>query len=476
MMMSNLRFSIMVVAILAWTSPAMAVVGETTVKVADGSAPIPQATVTITFKNQAGKPIQTVKRPTLRSGPKAGTRTVQIPDNTKTVDISVTTAGGKTQTRTDLDVTTLTNREIVIDVPGGGAPPPLIAGPVPRTRVPVEPVLTPTYPGSGGVPIAIGGSWTQIPQVSGGTRFSGAGTETSIVDSRRSIPGVSGALGLDIPAPRDRAFFNFDYFTMVASFNGFSDSVRGTVPVGTSSAFTYIVPNPASGSTGLGPTVTGQSVTIATKGQFWDLALGTTTRVPAGPIFASPTGSFWTYGFGVRYRNMNVDHNIVQQSATVADLNVGIDLNIRSHFIGPNLAVGFEAVQPLPSGVFGGASAYLSPGALITDASARQISRCGPCGAASPEFNLVLQRDFADTSFALMTGVNALVGYRFNPNFRVQGEASYQYLSQQKSLAVPTSPLRQPIALTSNHSDTFSVGGRLVFDFFPAHGLKQTTR
>ncbi|MDO8399276.1 MAG: hypothetical protein Q7T45_15795 [Bradyrhizobium sp.] len=443
----------------------MALVGETTVKVTDGAAAIPQATITITFKNQAGKPLQTVKRPVLRTGPKTGTRTVAIPDNTRTADITVTTATGQTQTRTGLDVTLLTDREIVIDVPGGA--PPQTAGPAPRTGPPAEPFPAVVYPGAGGFPLASGASWTRIPQVSGGTRFGGGGAEVSIVDSRRSIPGVTAAVGVNIPAPRDRAFFNFDYFTMVANFNGFNDSVRGNVPVGTSSAFTYIFPNPASGSTGLGPTVTGQSVTLDTRGQFWDIALGTTTRVPAGPIFASPTGSFWTYGFGVRYANMNTEHNITQQSLTFPDLNVAINLALRSHFIGPNFTVGFEAMQPLPSGMFGGASASISPGALITDASARQASRCGPCGGASPEFDLVLQRNFSDTSFAVMTGVNGFIGYRFNPNFRVQGEASYQYLSQLKSFAVPTSPVRQPIGLTSSSSDIFSVGGRLVFEFNP---------
>lgn len=472
--MSRLAITIGALAVLAWIPPALAVVGETTVKVADGAAPIPQATITITFKNKAGKALQTVKRPALRTGPKAGTRTVRIPDHTSTADITVTTATGRTQMRTGLDVALLNDREIVIDVPGGA--PPQTSGPAPRTGAPAEPFPAVAYPGAGGLPVAIGSSWTRIPQVSAGTRFSGTGAEISIIDSRRSIPGVSAALGLDIPTPRDRVFWAGDYFTIAAGFNGFNDSVRGVVPVGTSSAYTYILPNPASGSTGIGPTVTGQTVTIATRGQFWDLALGTTTRVPAGPIFASPTGSFWTYGFGVRYRHMNVEHDITQQSATFPDLNLAISLNLRSQFIGPNFAFGFEAMQPLPSGMFGGASAFISPGALITDASARQASRCGPCGIASPEFDLVLQRNFNDTTFAVMTGVNGFIGYRFNPNFRIQGEASYQYLSQMKSFAVPTSPAGQPIGLTSNSSDIFSVGGRLVFDFHPAQDWKQAAR
>ena len=129
-------------------------------------------------------------------------------------------------------------------------------------------------------------------------------------------------------------------------------------------------------------------------------------------------------------------------------------------------------MRPLPSGPFAGVAGFLAPGALITDASARQASRCGPCGAASPEFNLVLQRDFADTAFALMAGVNGYVGYQFNPNFSVQAEASYQYLSRLMSLAVPTSPLRQPIGLAAGSSDVLWVGGRAVFKFDPTQAMQ----
>ena len=66
-----------------------------------------------------------------------------------------------------------------------------------------------------------------------------------------------------------------------------------------------------------------------------------------------------------------------------------------------------------------------------------------------------------------MAGLNGYVGYRVNPNFRIQGDVSYQYLSQLKSFAVPNTPAQQPIALSSDTSSILSVGGRLVFDFKP---------
>jgi hypothetical protein len=42
-----------------------------------------------------------------------------------------------------------------------------------------------------------------------------------------------------------------------------------------------------------------------------------------------------------------------------------------------------------------------------------------------------------------------------------------------KSFAVPTSPVRQPIGLSSGSSDIFSVGGRLVFEFNPVPPLRK---
>ncbi len=462
--MRKTSLAILALAFLAFMPQAWAIVGETTVKVVDAGTPVPQATISVTFKDQSGRKLQTVRRPTLRTGPGTGTRKVTIPDNTKTADIAVTTANGGTATRTGVDVAQLINTEIVIDVPGGSAPP-QTAGPGSRTPGPAASVPPYSYPSGGGLPAAGSGTWTRIPQVSGGTRFGGVGIgEVAAAESKRTLPGASGSAGIVVPV--DRVFFNFDYFTALASVNGFSDSVNSSVPVGTSSAFTYIVPNPASGSTGVGPTATGQSVTIGTSGQFWDVAVGAGGRVPVGQVFAPPTGAFWTYGLGVRYRHMTVEHNIAQQSSTFPDLNLAINLDLRSQFIGPSFSLGFEATQPLPSGFFGGASAFIAPGALITDASARQASRCGPCGAASPEFNLILQRDFSESGFAFMAGVSGFVGYQFNPRVRIQAEASYQYLSDMKSFAVPTSPVRQPIALTSGFTDTISVGGRLVFDIF----------
>ena len=55
--MGRLKFAVVTMVALACATPARAVVGETTVKVAEGTTAIPQATITVTFKSQAGTPL-----------------------------------------------------------------------------------------------------------------------------------------------------------------------------------------------------------------------------------------------------------------------------------------------------------------------------------------------------------------------------------------------------------------------------------
>ncbi len=352
---------------------------------------IPQATVTITFKSQAGKAVQTVKRTTLPSGPKAGTRTVKIPDEARTADITVTTANGKTVTRTDLDVSSLSDKESLIDVPGGNAPPPPQTARVfPRPGVPVEPIPVLMYPGGGGVPFAIGSSWTSVPVVTGGTRFVGGG-ETSIIESRRTIPGVTAALGVAVPV----AFA--DYFGVIGSFNGFDDTVRGSVPVGSSSCLHLHHPESGQRLDRHRPRSRARTVTLGTKGPVLGPCDGSELPRARGiDLRASPARSV-TYSVGLRYRYMEVDHTIIQQSPTFADLNQTINLNLRSHLHPTELLGLAKRCNRCRRAASAAHPPSCSPGALISNANARQRSRCGPCGGGSPEFDLVLQRGFSDS-------------------------------------------------------------------------------
>jgi opacity protein-like surface antigen len=138
--MRNLIFVVVSFVALIWAGVAAAVVGATVVAT-DGAKPLDEATVSLTFKDAGGKKISTISHTTTH----AGRKTFKIPDKTAKVDVTVTARNGKRETRTDVDVGTLTGGEFVVDVPGGSEPP---SGPGSRssrprfTPMPSGPYLT----------------------------------------------------------------------------------------------------------------------------------------------------------------------------------------------------------------------------------------------------------------------------------------------------------------------------------------------
>lgn len=129
------------IAAVVWAAPAWAIIGSTTIKVTDRGQPIPTATVTLTFKDKAGKP---VGKPVRRRATRAGTPKIKIPDNTATVDISVRTPR-RTVRRKSVDVGQLTDKDFTIDVPGGSRPPVRS-----RSRSPVVDPIDEAAAGGGG--------------------------------------------------------------------------------------------------------------------------------------------------------------------------------------------------------------------------------------------------------------------------------------------------------------------------------------
>ena len=115
--------------------------------------------------------------------------------------------------------------------------------------------------------------------------------------------------------------------------------------------------------------------------------------------------------------------------------------------------------------MFGGVRAFVAPGVQTTDADASQFSRCVPCGPASTEFNVLLQRDLSSSKFSMITGAMAYVGYQFTPNAKVLVEAAYENQSAVPVFSVPITPSQQPIALRNGSTDTFRFGGKVLLSF-----------
>jgi hypothetical protein len=332
----------------------------------------------------------------------------------------------------------------------------------------------------------------RLPGVQDGTSVTPGG-EFPIISSERRMSGESASGLFEVPMGRFGGSFRPWQWTMPeepgayvpfggrlrigASYNRFDGSASGSVPVGEDSAYTYLAPNPASGSTGIGPTGTGQDVRIDTEGHSIDVMADLVNRLyltgqlpervtPQAPGEAVIQRWFET-GFGLRYRHFEVEHRIRQQSLTFADLNSLIGLEVNSNFLAPNFTLGGGFEPAGPSGVFGGLSGFVAPGVLITDASANQASNCGPCGAGSPEFSWSQQHDFSKSSFAVMTGATGHLGYKFSPYFSMQVEAGLTFMSRADSIAVPITPTAQPVGLDHGSSTEYSVNARLTLTIPP---------
>ena len=323
-----------------------------------------------------------------------------------------------------------------------------------------------------GMLVGGGATWVDIPQVKGGTQFDPiAGREIPIARSANTLTGAGGHFFATIPTNQNTLWG--DYFYINASGSGFDGKGSGSVPIGGNNvAFTYLFPNPSSGSTGIFAGATGQQVHISSDGHLIDVSLGLkgVTPLPGPP---GPPGNSFFQQFdlhttaGFRYRNFDLSHTIDQQSLFFPDLHSQIGLDQSSNFFGAQFGVGLLSRPPRPQGGFvGGIHAFVAPGVLSTSATANQFSHCGPCGIASPEYDVSLQRGFNDSRFSVIVGGTVHLGYQFNASTGMFVKGTVEHMTDVPFFQVPTTPVEQPIFIDYGASTNASVmaGFRFVFD------------
>jgi hypothetical protein len=311
---------------------------------------------------------------------------------------------------------------------------------------------------------SIGVNQIWVPTVSAGTQFDpGLGREVPIARSDRTLTGESAGMFVKIPLPQSVPILG-QSLIINGSVGWFEGLSRGEVPVGaTGVAFTYLFPNPVSGSTGLFAGATGQRVAINTEGRTIDLAVASKREQPLAQAGGSQVTLHTTMGF--RYRNFELEHRIVQKSLFFDDLKSRISLDQSSNFYGLQVSAGVHVEPPRAgAGFFGGADLFLVPGVLTTDATATQKSRCGPCGAASPEFNVFLQRDLSTLDFSVIMGASGHLGYRLTPNTQVSLRGLIEHMTDVPVFRVPTTPAEQPIGLDRDSAIVFKLMGALTVD------------
>jgi hypothetical protein len=329
-----------------------------------------------------------------------------------------------------------------------------------------------------GVVIGGGGTWVDVPQVKGGTQFDPiSGREIPIAKSASTLTGGGGHLFATIPTNQNTLWG--DYFYINAGGSTFDGKGGGAVPIGGNNvALTYLFPNPISGSTGIFAGATGQQVKVGSDGHLIDVSLGLkdVTPLPGPP---GPPGSPFFQQFdlhttvGFRYRNFDLSHTIDQQSLFFPDLHSQIGLDQSSNFYGVQFGVGLLSRPPGPQGGFvGGVHAFVAPGILSTSATAKQSSHCGPCGIASPEYDVSLQRGFNDSRFSVIVGGTVHLGYQFNSNVGVFVKGTVEHMTDVPFFQVPTTPVEQPVFVDHGAATnaSFMTGIRVILP--PSVGVR----
>jgi hypothetical protein len=326
------------------------------------------------------------------------------------------------------------------------------------------------------VTVSGGGSRASVPQVQGGTQFDPVqNREVPITLSDGRLTG--GSANFAVTGPTQNVLWG-DYFYVSGGGSWFDGNATGQVPAGaTGVAQTYIVPNPVSGSTGILAGATGQTTQIDSDGRVIDISVG--LRKEGLPFFGGPAPFFQGYdrqinlqhSVGFRYRNFHLSHTIRQQSDVFPDLSSQIDLRQDSNFFGADFGLGVSIAPPgAQPGIFAGIQGFIAPGVLSTSAEATQVSHCGPCGVASPEFDLSLQRDLSSNSFAVIAGGSAQIGYRFGPGSELSLFGTVEHMTGLPFFNVPTTPNQQPINLDGRDSMTnVTVGARFTAIFANWH-------
>ncbi len=309
--------------------------------------------------------------------------------------------------------------------------------------------------------VQAGGNVSWAPRVSGGTiipQLGVAGTELPLVWGPRTLTGASFSMDAKIPlsiTPLDR-----EWTFMPRILYGYADgSASGMIaPGGVFTGRTYLLPNPATGTTGVFYGATGQAIDIESHThQFGaDLVVGTN-------VFSGQT-SGWRYslfaGGGFSYRFDWTGNTIDERNLSFDNIWSRTEFTNDDHFFGARLAAGAK----LDNGRWHGSlTAHLTPGIVVSNASARQWNVCALCPPAEQSFMLEHQR--TKTGFGVRTGLGATVDYDLTRSFRIGASVQFDYISRQSVWRNPVTPGKGPphLGVSDAALIRFAIRGVFVF-------------
>jgi hypothetical protein len=307
---------------------------------------------------------------------------------------------------------------------------------------------------------AVGGTFgnVNVPGFGAGTQFDAVlGRERQIIFSPRNLTFAGGAaefrapvssvFGADVASP-------FSQMTFYAKLEGYSfwGNENATVPFGGNNvAYTYLFPNPATGTTGVLAGATGQDISIKANGEAIKFRAGAEWQVPLADLQTA----YAIISGGLAFDYTDSGFEITQQSLFFSDVSARTKLRVDDFFFAPYIGAG---VRFDDGNVFASVGGFVAPGVLYTDAWAKQRNLCGPCPNPGDR-NFKLSNSFSNTRFAVQTGIDLKVGVRLSPAVAIEGGFQYVHTSHAAFLRPPTTPSEQPVSLDYGSANRF--GGQI---------------
>jgi len=363
------------------------------------------------------------------------------------------------------------------------APPPATDSPSPPATVPVTPPPGTTPPGTpaptppedprrAALPstpnyafnVNVGGNASWTPRVSGGTvipQLGVAGTELPLVWSPGTLTGASFQMDAKIPLG-DPIYSGRDWTFVPRVSYGYADaSASGMIaPGGVFTGRTYLSPNPVTGATGLFYGSTGQSVEIKSHIHQVGLDLVVGTDILRGAIDG------WRYnifaGGGFSYRFDWTGHRIDERNLSFDKVGSRTEFTTEDHFFGARLAAGVKVENGRWHGALAG---HVTPGVVVSMASARQWNVCAACSAPA-ERSFMLEHERHKTGFGVRAGIGATVAYNLTRSISVGMSAQFDYSSRHSNWRNPVTPQKSPPHLGVDDAFVVAFGVRIRAGFY----------
>jgi hypothetical protein len=307
-----------------------------------------------------------------------------------------------------------------------------------------------------------GGTLTWTPQVPGGTIFTRPFDPTSAVPLAQSGSQLSGGgvridakipLGDPLGSGRDWTFMPRVLYAYADAHTSGMVAPGPTTTGGISTGRAYLSPAP-DGTTGLNYFSTGQAVDIRSHAHQFGLDLLLATRVLQGRMHG------WAYhvfaGGGVSYRFDWTGHTIGERNLTFDGVWSRTELKTDDHFFGARFAGGAKVEN---GRWHASLAAYVAPGVVVSNASARQWNACSLCLPPNDSFMVAHER--TKTGFGVRTGVGAMVGYNLTSSIRIGAFAQFDYSSRQSVWRNPVKPQPGPPHLGVDDAMSAAFGIRI---------------